>query len=351
MPGVTLADIITPACAPVAYEIMMDYLKDCGEGSLWGGSLVVEDPRAMDVAQGNSLTQAFPFYRRKARRLQMNVLDTAQDACPDCNGIRQQAMIMRKFSGSLCYGSENAATFLMACEQEDPLQVIMDELINDDWRTVYEAISLSMMRGVFAWAQANAPGTLDYDGTTAAAEAAAGSVSLNNIHINNAKNLFSCDQLGGIIMHQSVANAMENMGLLTCPCVDSRGSRVFELNDGTAVTVVRDPALKPLLDLGGGAYLSVLHRKGAILYGEGCHPKPLELENSPCANNGDGSEELYTRRRFVLHPDGFSFIGLDGAGGGFAAEVPTNAELENPAIWDLAVPTDFSPFMFVVTAV
>lgn len=353
MPATTLADIITPSCAPVANDIMMDYLKDCGEGVLWGSPLIAEDPRAEEVARGNSLTQSFPHWLRKERRPQMNVLDTAADNCPDCNGVGMGQMIMRKLAGSLCYGSEHASTFLMACSSEDPLQVIMDELVNDDWRFIYESIVLSMLSGLLDHDQnvlADPTQSIFYDATTAAAEAAAGSTSLNLIHLNNAKNIFSCDQLGGIIMHQSVATVMENMGLLQCPCTDDQGSRVYQLGDGTSVTVIRDPALKPLLELGGGNYLNVLYRRGAILYGEGCHPKPLEIENSPCANNGDGAEELFSRRRFTLHPDGHSFIGLDGGGGGFAAQVPTNAELVDGNIYARSAPFDYQPIMFIQSA-
>lgn len=354
MPGTTLADIITPACAPVANEIMMDYLKDCGEGSLWGSPLISEDARATEVARGNSLTQSYPFWQRKERRTQMNVLDTNNDACADCNGVGQGQFTMRKYSGSICYGSENAATFLMACSSPDPLQVIMDELVNDDWRTIYEAMVLSILKGLLDHDQnvlADPTQSIYYDATDPAATAAAGSAALNMIHLNNAKNAFSCDQLGGIIIHQAVANTLENMGLLSCPCTDDRGSRVYQLGDGTSVTVIRDPALKPLLETGTpGEYHSFLYRRGAMLYGEGCHPKPLAVDSDECANGGDGAETMWSRRRFAMHPDGHSFAGLDGMGGGFAAEVPTNAELENGAIYERTVPFDFQPIMFIKSA-
>lgn len=347
MAGTTLADIITPACAPFSEQLFRGYLLECGEGKLWGSPLIKEDTRAEETARGNSLTMGYPFWQRKSNSIQMDVLDTAQDDCPDLKGIRQQAMIMRKMSGHNGYGEEHSATFLMACSQDDPLQVIMDELVSADWMRIYTGIVFSVLRGVYEHVVANHAGEQNYDATSAAAVAAAGSAVLNNIHINNAKNLFSCDQLGGIIIHQQVATTMENLGLLSCPCVDDQGSRVYEMNDGTHVTVIRDPAMKPFLELTATTFLNVLYRQGAILYGEGCHPKPMALDEDECANNGDGAMRLHTRRRFVLHPDGFSFVGLDGAGAGFAAEVPTNTELQDPTIYDRVVPVDYQPFVFI----
>ena len=349
MAGTTLADIITPACAPVSETLFKGYLINCGEGSLWGSSLVKEDMRATDTAMGNSLTQAHPFYERQDNSIDMNVLDLNVQDCPDACGIRQQAMTMRKFSGSKLYREEYSATFLMACSQDDPLKVIMDDVVSYDWMRIYTGIVMSMLRGLYEHVRTNFPGEQDYDATTAEAIQAGGTSSLNNVHVNFAKNLFACDQLGGLITHQQQATTMENLGLLSCPCIDDQGSRVFEMQDGTSTTVIRDPAIKPFLELADGKFLNILYRTGAILYGEGCHPKPMTLDEEECANNGDGALTLYTRRRFSLHPDGFSFSGLDGTGGGFNALVPTNAELQNPNVYERVVPVDFQPFVFIVS--
>ena len=41
------------------------------------------------------------------------------------------------------------------------------------------------------------------------------------------------------------------------------------MQDGTSTTVIRDPAIKPFLELDNGKFLNILYRTGAILYGEG----------------------------------------------------------------------------------
>ena len=352
MPGTTITDVITPSCAPVHDDISFEYLLDCGEGSLWGSPLIAEDMRMKETVESNSVTMQFPFWERKGARVtEMNLLDTAQDACPDCNGVSQNAMMMRRDGGSLCYGNEHATQFNMACSQDDPLQVIMDELIMPDWRTIYEARTLAKLVGVEASLVANYGSEQVYDATTADAIALGGTSSLNQIHINFAKNLLSCDNLGGVIMHQQQATCMENLGLLTCPCVDDEGSRVYELMDGTHVTVIRDDALKPFLEIDAaqGIYRNILYRKGAILYGEGCHPKPLTADEDECANNGDGATTVYSRRRFGIHPDGWSEMGTNGAGGYAAEGGGTLAELQLAATWQRAVPKNHQPFVFIQT--
>lgn len=350
MNGTTLADILSPACAPFSYKLSKDYLLNCGEGNLWGSPLVKEDPRAMETAMGNSLTMGHSFWVRKQNSVQMNVLDTNSADCPPSKGIAQGAMIMRKMRGNCIYENEHAAQFVMACSQEDPLKIMMDELVSPDWVRNYTAYVLSMLRGVYANVQANHPGEQDLDATDADAVAAAGTPTLNNIHINNARNLLACDSLGGLIIHQQVATTMENLGLLNAPTIDDEGSRVFQTLDGTHVTVIRDPDIKPLLENADGTFLSIVYRKGGLLYSEGCHPKPFSYEEDECANGGDGAMKIFTRRDFVLHPDGFSLIGLDGAGSGFAAEVPTQAELVDPAVWNRVVPVDHQPFVFISSA-
>ena len=58
--------------------------------------------------------------------------------------------------------------------------------------------------------------------------------------------------------------------------------------------------------------------------------------------------KIFTRRDFVLHPDGFSMVG--DIGNGFAAQVPTQVELMNPAVWERVVPVDHQPFAFIRSA-
>ena len=85
----------------------------------------------------------------------------------------------------------------------------MDDVVSYDWMRIYTGIVMSMLRGLYEHVRTNFPGEQDYDATTAEAIQAGGTSSLNNIHVNFAKNLFACDQLGGLITHQQQATTME----------------------------------------------------------------------------------------------------------------------------------------------
>ena len=58
--------------------------------------------------------------------------------------------------------------------------------------------------------------------------------------------------------------------------------------------------------------------------------------------------KIFTRRDFVLHPDGFSIVGQQGSE--FASQVPTQAEMMNPAVYQRVVPVDHQPFVFINSA-
>ena len=76
-------------------------------------------------------------------------------------------------------------------------------------------------------------------------------------------------------------------------------------------------------------YHNYLFGANAIGWAEVPVDKPVETKSEPAAGDGMGTEELWMRRQFAMHPYGVKWT--DSAVGG---EFPTNAELALAVNWD-----------------
>lgn len=93
-------------------------------------------------------------------------------------------------------------------------------------------------------------------------------------------------------------------------------------------------------------YLTVLFGKGAFGYGAGQPKVPHEFERDPSRGNGGGFETLWVRKRWILHPQGFTFKSATVTGPGKAA---TWADLKLADNWDRVLKRKNVPMAFLVT--
>lgn len=124
-------------------------------------------------------------------------------------------------------------------------------------------------------------------------------------------------QLGGlsvIAMHSAVHTELSILNMIDyTPIAD----QVPEFGRFQNMVVVLDDGLPVIpavpADPGPAApakYLSVIFGPGALGYAEEqpAGEDGLEYERAPDRGNGGGSETLWTRRNYVIHPLGFSFL-------------------------------------------
>jgi hypothetical protein len=162
-------------------------------------------------------------------------------------------------------------------------------------------------------------------------------------------------QLGGlsvIAMHSAVQTELQILNLIDfTPLAD----QIPEFGRFQGMRVVVDDSM-PVIGTGAEArYLSVIFGPGAIGYEEQqpAGEDGLEYERAPDRGNGGGTETLWTRRNFVIHPLGYSFTGAKITGTpGTSRPVSANwADLADPTNWARKFNRKEVPLAFVTSTV
>jgi hypothetical protein len=127
----------------------------------------------------------------------------------------------------------------------------------------------------------------------------------------------SQDALGMVMVHSVVYNKMQNNNLIDF-IPDAEGKVNIPTFLGREV-IVDDAVPSP----SAGVYETWLFGAGAVRFGVGSPKIPTEIERLAGAGNGGGSETLYNRVEWCLHPAGNAYIGTAPNGG------PSNAASAN----------------------
>ncbi|MGL5513284.1 MAG: hypothetical protein ACRDBM_08675 [Sporomusa sp.] len=144
-------------------------------------------------------------------------------------------------------------------------------------------------------------------------------------------------EFGLAIMHSSVANTLENLQLLEYrKYTDKMGiTRNLDIADINGYTVLIDDGV-PVESVGGtGAnsdlftYTTYLFGTGVIRNAKGRVDVPVETVRD--AKKNGGQDELITRMRETIHPNGFSFK-IPSSGW---SQSPTDTQLFNKSNWEI----------------
>lgn len=159
------------------------------------------------------------------------------------------------------------------------------------------------------------------------------------------------DQFGLVIMHSNVAKTLENLQLLEYwKQTDANGiQRPMALGSANGYTVIVDDGV-PVEKVGGdGAnkdlakYTTYLFGNGVIRTARGRVDVPVETVRE--AKKNGGQDELITRMRETIHPNGFSFkIPTSGW-----TESPTDAQLFAKTNWDIKFDPKALPIARLIT--
>ena len=201
--------------------------------------------------------------------------------------------------------------------------------IAEYWADVYQAGLLSVLKGIFAMSGTGnadfvAAHTHDITGETVSTF---GATTLNTAlqkASGDSKSQFSI-----AFMHSKVATDLENLQLLEyLKYTDSNGiTRNLALGTLNGRIVIVDDGMPIEEDDTGYKYTTYVLGEGAITLEDVGAEVPYEMHRDPAINGGQTT--LYTRKRFVIAPDGISFVGTP------ASKSPTDAELESGANWSL----------------
>lgn len=146
------------------------------------------------------------------------------------------------------------------------------------------------------------------------------------------------------IMHSRVARKLARLNLLQYrKYTDIQGiERQMRIADIDGLTVVIDD-LTPH-NASTGEYSTFIFGTGTFLTASGALNATAETRRDPKTNGGQ--DELYTRQRITMHPNGFRFKIPEGAGW---TESPTDAQLFAGANWELIYDHKVIPMAKLVT--
>lgn len=209
----------------------------------------------------------------------------------------------------------------------DPMQRISSR-VAAYWGRQFDDVAIATARGVFADNVANDGGDMVHD------------ISVDTVGALTAANLFSAEavmntsqtlgdakkDLKLIVMHSVVQTRLAQNDLIAFrPDSDGKNWNAhfmdWRIHVSDRVTVVQG--------VNQTMYHTYMFGADAMGWATAEVAVPVEVDTEPAAGNGMGSETLYTRRQFAIHPYGIKFTDASVLG-----EFPTNPELRLAANWD-----------------
>lgn len=281
---------------------------------LFGSGIIVPDSELTAHASANlGRTFEFDYFTDLADTLANVSSDNpASDATPGKIGTGQ--MKAAKLMRNQGWGSANLVASLS--HLGDPMNAIASR-IGAYWGRQYDFAAISIYKGVIADNIASNSGDMIND----ISAVSNGQKITFDALVDTAQTLGDAQgQLQVAVMHSSQI-AVLTKDQVTNKVFDSNGKLLYVELLGWRL-IVNDSVPNA-----AGVYDTIIFKNGAIGFGQGKPKKQEEMSNSAEAGDGEGTETVWSRRHFVIHPYGFTYTGTP------AGKSDTNAELELAATW------------------
>ncbi|NBB81647.1 MAG: methyltransferase [Verrucomicrobia bacterium] len=260
-----------------------------------------------DISIGSGTTIQIPFYQD---------LSGADSVWDDTNDITLNNISMAKSTAVVLTREQAWAATDLARElgqQIDPMGAIVSR-VSDYWARRYEAALLSSVNGAMASFSDN---TLDISG-----------LSGTDSHIDGEAFVDATQKLGDsgrdltdMAVHSAVEANLRKQDLIDF-IPDSEGKLTIEAFQGRRLHV--DDSMPE----DSGVYTTYLFGQGAVGLVDEMVPNANETYRHP--EKSGGTDALYTRRKFLMHPHGISW---DPASGVPSSSTPSNSELADSGNW------------------
>lgn len=238
----------------------------------------------------------------------------------------------------------NAMNLVKNITNQDPLEFVASRLTSY-WQRVAQRRAIATTIGIYNDNVASNGGdmVIDAGGTINAAAIIRAKATMGDYS----------GQLGGlsvIAMHSAVQTELQILNLIDfTPLAD----QIPEFGRFQGMRVVVDDSM-PVIGTGAEAkYLSVIFGPGALGYAEEQADNDIRYTEEEERGNGGGAETLWTRRNFVIHPLGYSFLSAKITGTpGTTRPVSANwADLADATNWERKFDRKQVPLAFVTSTV
>lgn len=321
---------------PFDEELFLDMWNEAPDPYLTAmveSGAMVEDSVIAGMIQSNGNIYTIPFYNTLDGEDQ-NYDGQTDITVEEVGGGTQTGVVYGRAKGFF------ARNFTAELSGADPMGHIVNT-ISKYWQKRRQKRMIGITDAVFGitgssgyakkWQDSH---ILDLSSTTATAR------KINETDLNDLATLACGDNKGAFglaIMHSNVAKTLENLQLLEYrKYTDASGiQKRLDIADISGYTVLIDDGV-PVADVGGeGAnkdlkkYTTYLFGAGVLRTAKGRVDVPVETVRD--AKKNGGQDELITRMRETIHPNGFSFkIPTSGW-----TQSPTDTQLFTRANWEI----------------
>ncbi|MDJ0513020.1 MAG: major capsid protein [Methyloceanibacter sp.] len=317
-----LSDVIVPE---VFNRYMMVETKE--KSALFQSGILRDDSQASSFLTGGGQTVHMPFWNDLANDTEnIGNDDPADDATP--NKIVASDGVAIRNNRNQGWAKARLTTELAG---EDPMRAIQSRT-TAYWTRSFQRHLVASLTGLFADNAANNGGDMRVVIGTDAATAVTPAEQVSAEAIIDLRQTAgdAGDMFTAIMMHSVVKSRLDKLNLIDY-IPDSEGRVRYPTYLGYRVIV--DDGCPAVSGTNRINYSTYLLGMGAFGFAEVPPEMPVEVDSRPRGGKGQGTEELWTRRQYVMHPYGFSWTSTTMAG-----QSPTNAEIILPANWTRVYP-------------
>lgn len=316
-----IADIIVP-------ELFSPYVQQITEekSRLIQSGVLARDARLDGFLAGGGLTAHMPSFKdldNDADNVSSD--DPAVTSTPNKIGTNQEIVVRLSRNNSW-----KTADLAEALAGTDPADAIASR-VADYWVRRAQAAFVATLRGVFADNAAAPSGSdthVQNDMT----------VDISGVAFSDGVTNFSAEAFVDATL--TMGDSMEGLGILFVHSIVygrmQKNNMIDFVPDATQTILIptflgREVIVDDGMPVAGGIFESWLFGRGAVRLGMGSPKVPTELDRKPDEGNGAGTEILYNRVEWCLHPVGHAYIGTAPNGGPSNANTTNN--LANAGSW------------------
>jgi hypothetical protein len=338
MPYVTLSDVWIPSVF-ASYQI-----NDSVESTAFIESgIAVTNALFNDLANGPGRITTMPFWNDLDASLEPNYSNDVYTDIAQPQGLSTGEMLARIADLNEGWGT---ADLVQSLNGTDPLKLVAQQ-VDAYWARQFQRRCLASAIGIY---NDNVAGnasdmTIDISDTAMAVDAAnlISSTAVINAALTMGDQL---NKVGAIAMHSVVYGNLLKQDLITFVPTSEQDVTIPTY---LGKRVVVDDGM-PIVGGNGSTvaykYLTILFAPGAFGYGKGNAKVPQEFQRDPERGNGGGFETLWIRKRWVVHPAGYSFTSATVTGPGLS---PTWADLKLATNWTRVYPRKTVGMAFIVS--
>lgn len=321
--------VLASLCAQDIAQMAMERRADC-PGRLWNSGIIRPNGVLSTLANGGTWSTNYHFWSFLQNLADNTGFPGTDATCPPCETVGKKNQTARKLFRTKCWEKSdlNEQCNINDASAED----VIEGLLGDWALDIAERDVYSILRGLYLNNVADDASDLVY----LASDASTNSLPnyLTKDAMLEALARFGCKRsdFGGLLVHEDVFLSLEKRDLIMdveVNCDDGACvSRKYFMNK--EIIEVADDRLT-VDGSGGGGYISIPFREGAIGFGVG-EPEGgnFESDRDPSADCGAGSSSYHQREQYSIHPVGWSNRFDEAAAG---HENMTFDDLAAPASW------------------